>query len=230
MKPQQFLYCIIIIVIFSACKEIIIEVTGITLDKETLELVPGEKEFLNATVHPIDADKKNVRWESSNTAVATVNNNGFITAIDNGDATITATTQDGEKRANCKVNVDYRNRWVGICEFTTISIERWWPDYIYKIDSTKFVGKISKYNNDKLKIIYLPNATEPDLSSVPMFNGIMYPTVSSSGKLRYPEITFHHGGFNGFISNDTIWLSYSDAFGHFGDKNLHIQGRKINKK
>jgi len=106
MKPQQFLYCIIIIIVFfSACKEKIVDVTGITLDKETLELVPGEKEFLIATVCPSNADNKNVIWESSNTAVVTVNSDGLVTAVKDGNATITATTQDGNKTATCAITV-----------------------------------------------------------------------------------------------------------------------------
>jgi len=223
MKTQHFLYLFFfVIILFSACKEKIIKVTGITLDKETLELVPGEKEFLTATVHPTDADNKNVIWGSSNTAVATVNNNGFITAIDNGDATITVTTQDGEKRANCKVNVDYRNRWVGMYDFTTMSKE-WFVinldpwEYQFRYDTVIYRGTIERYKTDRLKITFFPNALEPDFSGYfPKLNGLMYPVVGLSGKLAYPEIGNCRPYFQGFFSvNEVIanWGNYANTYG-----------------
>ena len=81
-----------------------IHVTSVSLDKTTLGLTEGETAQLTATVEPEDASNKNVTWESSNTNVATVNN-GEVTAVSAGTATITVTTVDGGKTDTCTVTV-----------------------------------------------------------------------------------------------------------------------------
>lgn len=79
-----------------------ISVESITLNKPQLSLVKGATETLTATVLPTTATDKAVTWESSDTAVATVEN-GVVTAVAAGNATITA--KAGEKTATCAVTV-----------------------------------------------------------------------------------------------------------------------------
>lgn len=79
-------------------------VTGVTLNKTTLDLIAGGEETLTATVAPADATNKNVTWASSDTTVATVAG-GKITALKSGSTTITVTTEDGAKTATCAVTV-----------------------------------------------------------------------------------------------------------------------------
>ena len=81
-----------------------VPVTGVTLDKTTLELFTGGSATLTATVQPDDATNKNVTWQSDNANVATVQN-GTVNAVGAGEATITVTTEDGKKTATCKVTV-----------------------------------------------------------------------------------------------------------------------------
>lgn len=80
-----------------------VAVSGITLDKPTLELTVGETGRLTVTVTPEDAADKNVVWKSGNTAAATVDDSGLVTAVAVGNATITATA--GGKQATCEVTV-----------------------------------------------------------------------------------------------------------------------------
>ena len=80
-------------------------VTGVTLNKTTLELEKDQTEKLVATVLPTNADgDKTVTWNSDNNAVATVSQDGTVTAVGKGSCNITATTQNG-KTATCKVTV-----------------------------------------------------------------------------------------------------------------------------
>lgn len=79
---------------------------GISLNIETLSLNDGQNKLLVATVTPDNTSNKVVTWESSNNNVATVNANGLVTAVDAGNATITATTSDGTNHfATCQVTV-----------------------------------------------------------------------------------------------------------------------------
>ncbi len=77
--------------------------TGIALNKSTLSLVVGGYETLTATVEPTDTTDT-VAWSSDNASVATVDNNGKVSAIAAGQAKITA--KAGDKTATCNVTVE----------------------------------------------------------------------------------------------------------------------------
>jgi uncharacterized protein YjdB len=79
------------------------DVVNITLNKITLNLVINGFEALHATVYAADADKYTVKWESNNTQVAVVDNEGMVTAVGVGTATITASA--GSKSVTCVVTV-----------------------------------------------------------------------------------------------------------------------------
>lgn len=85
--------------------EISIQVLGVTLDKQTMSLTAGSTGTLTATINPTNAANKSLTWTSDNTAVATVNENGVVTAVAEGTAKITVKTADGEKTAVCTVTV-----------------------------------------------------------------------------------------------------------------------------
>lgn len=82
-----------------------VSVTDVTLDQTELDLFTGASATLTATVKPSDATDKTVTWSSDNEAVATVDENGKVTAVGEGEATITVTTEDGGKQATCTVAV-----------------------------------------------------------------------------------------------------------------------------
>ena len=82
-----------------------VPVTGVTLNPTSLSLFTGESETLTATVEPGNATNKAVTWNTSDNTVATVDENGTVTAVGAGEATITVTTEDGNHTANCKVTV-----------------------------------------------------------------------------------------------------------------------------
>ena len=85
--------------------QISVSVTGVSLDKTEIVLVEVSSEKLTATVEPTNATNKNVTWSSDHEAIATVDQNGTVTARNGGQAIITVTTADGSKTATCTVNV-----------------------------------------------------------------------------------------------------------------------------
>ncbi|MBQ1649149.1 MAG: Ig domain-containing protein, partial [Bacteroidales bacterium] len=82
-----------------------ISVTGVSLNKNSLNMEEGESESLVATIAPSNATNKAVNWTSSAPGVATVDGNGKVTAVKAGSATITVTTSDGSKTSKCEVKV-----------------------------------------------------------------------------------------------------------------------------
>ncbi len=78
--------------------------TSVTLDKSELTLDVGETDTLTATLYP-EGTNSSVQWTSSDPAVASVTESGFITAHSTGTAVITATAAVGRASASCLVNV-----------------------------------------------------------------------------------------------------------------------------
>lgn len=84
-----------------------VAVESVRLDISTINIAPTGKVTLAATVYPSNASNKNVTWTSSNTNIATVSPDGTVTSTGllAGPATITVTTNSGNKSASCTVNV-----------------------------------------------------------------------------------------------------------------------------
>ena len=81
-----------------------VPVTGVILNGTSVTLAPTGTVTLIAAVQPDNATNKTVTWSSSDSSVATVNN-GLVTAIAEGTAAITVTTDDGNKNASCTLTV-----------------------------------------------------------------------------------------------------------------------------
>lgn len=84
----------------------IIEVTSIILDKSNISMNAGERFKVRATISPKNASNKILKWQSSNPAIATVND-GIIVGVKRGDCAITAYSTDGSnKSALLKIHVN----------------------------------------------------------------------------------------------------------------------------
>ena len=83
-----------------------VQVTSISLNKNSTSIAAGESEKLTATISPSNATNKNIAWSSSNPSVAQVGQDGTIYAIASGTCIITASATDGSnKSATCAVTV-----------------------------------------------------------------------------------------------------------------------------
>lgn len=87
-----------------------IAVTGISIEPQTQTLGIGDFVTLTATVTPGNASLPDVNWTSSNKEIAQVDDQGRVQALSEGSCTITATTQDGNFKATCKITVRGREK------------------------------------------------------------------------------------------------------------------------
>lgn len=85
-----------------------VEVTDISLNKNSLGLIIGNSDTLTANITPSNATNKSVTWSSSNSSIISVDNSGKVTAKAIGSATITAKTANG-KETIATVTSDVKN-------------------------------------------------------------------------------------------------------------------------
>lgn len=104
-------FSIALILLFSllSCNEPVeeIKVSSINLNSDALTMTEGESFLLTATVSPDIATDKTVLWSSSNASIASVEE-GLVTAVRAGAATITAASRDGGASATCEVTITAR--------------------------------------------------------------------------------------------------------------------------
>ncbi|GHV72416.1 hypothetical protein FACS1894201_01460 [Bacteroidia bacterium] len=181
-------------------------VTGVTLNKTATTLVFGGTETLTATVLPANATNQNVTWSSSNTSIATVSNNGLVTAVSGGNATITVTTADGSHTATCATVVEGK-----VAPFTetfesgsSTSLSGW--AFANGSQTNKwYIGTATSYNGTKSA--YISNNSNSNAytisstSVVHLYSDITFPTSSEAytltfywkgnGESRYDDLTVY---------------------------------------
>ncbi|MBR3110865.1 MAG: leucine-rich repeat protein [Prevotella sp.] len=86
----------------TTCK---VTVGYVKLDKTEMIVEKTKTKTLTATVYPSSLTDQSVTWKSSNTAIATVSNNGKVKGVKTGTATITCTSNATGLRTTCKVTV-----------------------------------------------------------------------------------------------------------------------------
>lgn len=150
-----------------------VPVTGIRFDKENILFSEiGETALLRATVLPEDADNKNVRWESSNEKVATVEN-GIVTCKGYGAAEISATTEDGGFTAVCKVTAERKEILP-----TSITLDK--ADVTINVgETTKLKADVWPTDADNKSVIW--NSDNEDIAKVSS-DGVV--TAVKAGKTK----------------------------------------------
>ena len=91
----------------SATCEVVVrqQVGGVTIEAVSNKVAVDKTIALNVHITPANADNKKVVWSSSDTTVATVDNEGIITGVSVGQTTITVTTEDGTKTDSVVIEV-----------------------------------------------------------------------------------------------------------------------------
>ena len=140
-----------------------VAVESVSLDKTEAVLKEKETVKLNATLLPENADNKNVHFTSDNDAVATVDDNGLVTALSSGEAVITVITEDGKKTAKCKITVEKE-----IIQLKTITI-------------TNAPAELEKGAQVQLGIKYIPDNTTQSKSVEWKTSDASVAVVSSTG-------------------------------------------------
>lgn len=125
------LICCLALPALSGCKDPLnvdpvgpVAVERVTLDKTSLDLKIGESFRLHAEVAPENAENKAVKWSSSDDKIASVSDDGTVTGLAGGNATVSVTTEDGNKRAECKVVVAPNTIYEDLAEYAKKESDR----------------------------------------------------------------------------------------------------------
>lgn len=151
--------------------------TSVKLNKSQATRYAGGVLQLKANVYPAQATNKDVTWSSSNEGVATVDANGRVTVLAEGEAIITATTMDGGLTAQCKLTVNPipSGAVFSADAFNSSTDEE--PLLILQQDlsnSSVYISKSSgtiDFNGHTVKYLYMQN-NDPD-KVVGLCNGII---------------------------------------------------------
>ena len=127
-------------------------VTELTLNKTSVTLLAGEQETLAASAFPLDTK---VQWSSSSPAIASVDQNGKVTGLDNGTAIITVASADGTKTATCEVTV--------VVHVTGVSLDRTSAEII-KGDSMTLTATVAPSNATNKNVIW--TSSDPSVATV----------------------------------------------------------------
>ena len=109
---------------------IYVYVQKISLSNSSLEVIVGETHQLSCIISPTDATNKEVKWESSDESVATVSEDGTVTAVNEGEATIKVMALDGSGcSAECSVLVISKDAYIDAYVKESIEVECSKPMY-----------------------------------------------------------------------------------------------------
>ncbi|MBE6762002.1 MAG: DUF3289 family protein [Ruminococcaceae bacterium] len=132
----------------------------VSIDQSYVALDKGETVTLTATVTPSYATNKTLRWETGDASVATVNQDGVVTARGAGTTCICAYSQDGSNKSSCcevsvnvpveSVTINTSSRLMRVGEY----------DYLYaEVCPTDAVNKLIRWSSTNTGVVWVNEAT-----------------------------------------------------------------------
>lgn len=168
---------------------VVVSVTGVNLDKNEYTIVKGGETHLVATVMPEDSTNKNVTWSSSDETIAKVED-GKVTAVGVGEATITVTTKDGEKSTTCRIIVKEQAYSAKELSDGTVAITGINPETTEEYFRNKFLSE------NTYKIFKADGTTELTASDT-IATGYVLKVYDANGTVTEEQILVVKGDTNG---------------------------------
>lgn len=166
----------------------VVKVSGITLNPDiSLEIKEGSSYTIKATVAPSNATNSSVKWVSSSPDVATVDDNGNVTALKAGSTTITCTAVDGSGvSASCPVTVKAKST-------TTNPSEQDKTDqtYTFKVRGGPLESKSIFNGGDLANIIITTDAPINKLEIITSNDGIQYYALNYNSEYNYYSFSLY---------------------------------------
>lgn len=176
-----------------------VPVTGVTLNPTTAQVEVGQSLQLNAGIAPSNATNKQVTWSVSGGSAAAVSQEGVVTGLAPGTATVTATTVDGQKTASSTITVVPAPSTVIVIGDEVRGLKKIGNDLLFYINGATFADLHYKINNGgQLNVAMTPtgngNYTYP-VNNLKQGDTVEYFFTYNPGQgaLDTPWFTYIHG-------------------------------------
>lgn len=165
-----------------------VKVSGITLNPDiSLEFKEGSSYTIKATVAPSNATNNSVKWVSSSPDVATVDDNGNVTALKAGSTTITCTAVDGSGvSASCTVTVKAKSTTTNPSEQDKTD-----PTYTFKVRGGSLKSKSVFNGGDLANILITTDAPINKLEIITSNDGIQYNALNYNSEYNYYSFSLY---------------------------------------
>lgn len=166
----------------------VVKVSGITLNPDiNLKIEEGNSSKITATVVPSNATNSSVKWVSSSPDVATVDDNGNVTAIKAGSTDITCTAVDGSGvSAVCPVTVTAKSTTTNPSEQDKTD-----PTYTFKVRGGSLKSKSTFNGGDLANILITTDAPMDKLMITTSNNSIQYNALSYDSQYDYYSFSLY---------------------------------------
>lgn len=166
----------------------VVKVSGITLNPDiSLKIEEGNSSKITATVAPSNATNSSVKWVSSSSDVATVDDNGNVTALKAGSTTITCTAVDGSGvSASCPVTVTAKSTTTDPSEQDKTD-----PTYTFKVWGGSLESKSVFNGGDLANILITTDASMDKLMITTSNNSIQYNALSYDSQYDYYSFSLY---------------------------------------
>lgn len=166
----------------------VVKVSGITLNPDIdLKIEEGSSYAIKATVAPSNATNNSVKWVSSSPDVATVDDNGNVTALKAGSTTITCTAVDGSGvSASCTVTVKAKSTTTNPSEQDKTD-----PTYTFKVRGGSLKSKSVFNGGDLANILITTDAPINKLEIITSNDGIQYNALNYNSEYNYYSFSLY---------------------------------------
>lgn len=200
----------------SSTTEEVVHAKSVSLNKSVLALEVGETATLKATVLPKNATNKNVTFSIENSNVASIDQNGLVTALSLGTTKATVTTEDGGLSKSITVGV-VEEKTVSKTELT-YTYEDYTTHNIYALDNCPNVGNpkllvIPVWFNDSSQFIDFSKKESVRSDIEKVYFGSNEDTGWRSVKTYYEELS---GGKVSLTGTVTSWYSVNESYEVYG--------------
>lgn len=125
MEIKHLVFTIVSALLVSSCfapttpdPEEVISVTGVSLNTSSVSILVNQTYQLEATISPDNASNKNIMYTISDNNVASVSTSGLIRGVSEGSSVITVTTEDGNYKDTCLVNVTSSSSYIPVSDIS----------------------------------------------------------------------------------------------------------------
>ncbi len=178
----------------------VINVTGVSINGDK-EVYVGDTIKLEAVIKPGNATNKNVSWSSSDSNIATVDQNGRVTGKNTGTVKITVKTEDGGKTASKEISVKKKSNP---------------KPTVVEVKSVKITGSSEMYVGDtvSLKVTINPSNATDKTVTWSITNGSGNASITQNGKVtanKVGTVTVKVTSKNGKTDTHTITIKEKPA-------------------